>query len=87
MSKVLVVYASLTGNTEEMANLVEKGLQTEGVTVDKIDVIDVDLGTLEEYENIMLGAYTWGEGALPDEFVGRRLQFSYPDKVSLSLLR
>ncbi|MFN7249989.1 MAG: flavodoxin [Anaerobacillus sp.] len=69
MSKVLLVYASMTGNTEEMANLVEKGLQTEGVTVDKKDVIDVDLSTLEEYENIILGAYTWGEGALPDEFL------------------
>lgn len=69
MSKVLLVYASMTGNTEEMANLVEKGLQTEGVKVDKKDVIDVDLSTLEEYENIILGAYTWGEGALPDEFL------------------
>lgn len=69
MSKVLLVYASMTGNTEEMASLVEKGLQAEDVAVDKKDVIDVDLGTIEEYEYIMLGAYTWGEGALPDEFL------------------
>lgn len=69
MSKVLLVYASMTGNTEEVTNLVEKGLLSAGVSVDKKDVVDVDLGTIEEYDSIILGAYTWGEGALPDEFL------------------
>ncbi|OIJ18740.1 flavodoxin [Anaerobacillus alkalidiazotrophicus] len=69
MSNVLLVYASMTGNTEEMANLVEKGLKSEGITVDKKDVLSVDLSTLEAYDNILFGAYTWGEGALPDDFL------------------
>lgn len=69
MNKVLLVYATMTGNTEEMANLVEEGITSEGLTVDKKDVIDVDLSTIESYAEIMLGAYTWGEGALPDEFL------------------
>lgn len=69
MSKVLLVYATLTGNTEEMTDLVEAGITSEGLTVDKKDVIDVDISTIESYEAIMLGSYTWGEGALPDEFL------------------
>ena len=69
MSEVLLVYASMTGNTEEMANLVEKGLLEVGATVEKKDVVDVDASAIEEYQNILLGAYTWGEGALPDEFL------------------
>ncbi|SDZ09787.1 flavodoxin I [Evansella caseinilytica] len=69
MSKILLVYASMTGNTEEMADLVEEGVASEGVEVDKRDVMDVDISTIDEFDYIMLGAYTWGEGALPDEFL------------------
>ncbi len=69
MSKVLLVYASMTGNTEEQANLVEQGVTSEGVSVDKKDVVDVDFSTVQEYDAILFGAYTWGDGALPDEFL------------------
>lgn len=68
MSKVLVVFASMTGNTEEIADLIEEGLQSEGAVVDKYDVLDVDASKMEEYDSIILGAYTWGEGEIPDEF-------------------
>lgn len=68
MSKVLLVYASMTGNTEEMADLIEKGLQSEEIGVIKNDVLDVTASDIEEYDAIILGAYTWGEGELPDEF-------------------
>ncbi|MCE7792945.1 flavodoxin [Salipaludibacillus sp. CUR1] len=67
MSKVLLVYASMTGNTEEMADLVERGLESEGVTVDKKEVTEVDIDTLEEYDYCLFGVYTWGDGELPDE--------------------
>lgn len=69
MSKVLLVYASLTGNTEEMTDLVEEGVASEGVTVDKKDVFEVDINMIQEYDNIMFGVYTWGDGALPDDFL------------------
>lgn len=80
MSKVLLVYASMTGNTEELANLIEEGVISEGVTVAKKDVSDVDLSTIEEYNNIILGAYTWGEGELPDEFL-----YLYDDLETMDL--
>jgi flavodoxin I len=68
MSKVLLVYASMSGNTEEMADLIDQGLQKEGIEVDKNEILDVSASDMEEYDSIILGAYTWGEGELPDEF-------------------
>jgi len=65
----LIVYASMTGNTEELANLIGNGILDAGVTVDIKDILEVDVKDLLDYNAILLGAYTWGDGELPDEFL------------------
>lgn len=65
----LIVYASMTGNTEELAHLIGKGMQEAGATVVIKDVLEVDISNLLDYDGILLGAYTWGDGELPDEFL------------------
>ncbi|MDF2856877.1 MAG: flavodoxin [Neobacillus sp.] len=65
----LIVYASMTGNTEEMANLIGEGIQQSQITVDIKDILEVDVSELLHYDGILLGAYTWGDGELPDEFL------------------
>ncbi|ASB89828.1 flavodoxin [Bacillus sonorensis] len=69
MGKVLLVYASMSGNTEAMADLIEKGLLEGGAEVDRYEAMDIDAALFDEYEHIILGAYTWGDGDLPDEFL------------------
>ncbi|MFC0270728.1 flavodoxin [Metabacillus herbersteinensis] len=69
MSKVLLVYASMSGNTEAIADLLEKSLIESGVEVKKVEAFDADLSLFEEYKSILLGAYTWGDGDLPDEML------------------
>ncbi|WP_416148429.1 flavodoxin [Salipaludibacillus sp. HK11] len=69
MTKVLLVYASMSGNTEEMADFIEKGLLKAGMEVNKQEVVDIDASEMEDYSHIMLGAFTWGDGDLPDEFL------------------
>lgn len=68
MSKIIIVYASLTGNTEEMAELIAEGIRGTGATVDLKMVEDCNAVHLLEYDAYLLGAYTWGDGELPDEF-------------------
>lgn len=80
MTKVIIVYSSLTGNTEEMSEVIEKGVQEAGVEVVRKDAYDAKAEELLEYDGIILGAYTWGDGELPDEF----LDF-YEDMCELSL--
>jgi flavodoxin I len=65
----LIVYASMTGNTDEIANLIGKGIEEVGRTVVIKDIFDIDVEELKDYEGILLGAYTWGDGELPDEFL------------------
>lgn len=68
MGKVLLVYASMSGNTEAMADLIEKGLLEGGAEVDRHEAMDVDAALFNDYQYMIFGAYTWGDGDLPDEF-------------------
>ena len=65
----LMVFASMTGNTEEIANLISEGIHAEGGTVEIKDILEVDVKDLLDYDAILLGSYTWGDGELPDEFL------------------
>ncbi|WP_138754889.1 flavodoxin [Paenibacillus sinopodophylli] len=69
MSKVLVVYASMTGNTEEMAEAIAEGVKEAGAEVVLKEAFDASPAELNDYDAIIMGAYTWGDGELPDEFI------------------
>ncbi|MFQ6320052.1 flavodoxin [Bacillus halotolerans] len=70
MGKILLVYATMSGNTEAMADLIEKGLQEAEAEVDRFEAMDIDDAELfNDYEHFILGTYTWGDGDLPDEFL------------------
>jgi flavodoxin I len=70
LGKILLVYATMSGNTEAMADLIEKGLQEAEVEADRFEAIDIDNAQLfNDYDHIIMGTYTWGDGDLPDEFL------------------
>ncbi|HIW31799.1 MAG TPA: flavodoxin domain-containing protein, partial [Candidatus Paenibacillus intestinavium] len=65
MTKVIIVYSSLTGNTEEMSDLIERGVKATGIEVVRKDAYDAQAAELLQYDGIIIGAYTWGDGELP----------------------
>ncbi|OXM14061.1 flavodoxin [Paenibacillus herberti] len=69
MDKIIIVCCSMTGNTEEMADAIAEGVREVGAQAVIRDIMDVEASELEQYEGILIGAYTWGEGDLPDEFL------------------
>ncbi|PZD96073.1 flavodoxin [Paenibacillus sambharensis] len=69
MSRIIIVYASLTGNTEEMAETIAGGIRERGIEPEVVNVMDTRASELMSYDGILLGAYTWGDGELPDEFL------------------
>ncbi|WP_409341821.1 flavodoxin [Paenibacillus sp. MBLB4367] len=69
MKKIIVVYASMTGNTQDMAEAIAEGLREIGGEVTVKDAFDANASEFLEYDGIVLGAYTWGDGDLPDEFL------------------
>lgn len=69
MSKILMVFASMSGNTEEIANLVAEGIKQAGNEVEIKEIFHAAAKDLLEYDAILLGTYTWGDGELPDDFL------------------
>jgi len=69
LGKVLVLYTSLTGNTEVMAEAVLNQLdQYDGQVVSKSFAEDaLETEELLDYEAILIGIYTWVDGDLPFE--------------------
>lgn len=65
----LIVYASMSGNTEEIAHYIGEGIRGTGAAVEIKDILAVDTTDLQHYDGILLGAYTWDNGSLPDEFL------------------
>ncbi|MBP1907281.1 flavodoxin I [Paenibacillus turicensis] len=69
MSQYIVVYSSLSGNTEDIADLIGEGIKSTGHEVTVKDAMDCNASILKEYDAFCIGAYTWGDGELPDEFL------------------
>ncbi len=66
MKKIIILYYSRTGNTEEMAKLIEEGAKAEkdvDVQVKKIDIFSVK--SLMDYDGIVIGSPTY-YGAMAD---------------------
>lgn len=64
-----LVYASLTGNTEALCELIVEKFKDEkdiDVTMHLVEDMD-DFTILEESDAFIVATYTYGEGDLPDE--------------------
>ncbi len=64
-----IVYASLTGNTEEIVEYVAELLEDRGIRVSLIHCDDYEGTEFLEADICIVGTYTYGEGELPEEIV------------------
>lgn len=70
MGRILIVYASLTGNTRAGAEILENYLIDRGAEVDMLESYDADPFEFEDYDICIVGTYTYGMDAdLPDEIL------------------
>lgn len=67
--KVALVFASMTGNTEEITEIIAEKLKKLDVSYNlfQIDLDDLMADDLMDYQAILFGTYTWGDGDLPYE--------------------
>ncbi|MDP4086679.1 MAG: flavodoxin [Bacillota bacterium] len=68
MKTIIIAYASMSGNTEKMADYIAEGIREEGYEVELKSSLRTSVKDLLKYEGILLGAYSWG--GVPDEFIG-----------------
>ncbi len=69
MTRIILVYGSTMGNTEILAGSVVEGLESGNVEVTVRNVTEVEPEELTNYDMVILGCSTWGEGELQDDFI------------------
>lgn len=65
MTLAKIVYASATGNTEGISEILEAAFEDLGVEVERIEADDADDSTYEEADICVLATYTDGDGERP----------------------
>lgn len=69
MALAKIVYASMTGNTEEIADIVSEALENLDMEVEMNECTQVDADEFEDADICIVATYTYGDGELPDEIV------------------
>jgi len=67
MAVAKIVYASLTGNTEEIADIVAEALEEKGIEVEINECTQVDASDFLDADICVVGSYTYDDLLVPDE--------------------
>ncbi|MBF8418486.1 flavodoxin [Heyndrickxia coagulans] len=67
--KTIIVYSTMTGTTEFMAEQIAVALTEAGYAVDIAESTNTSTHELAGYDLILIGANTWDEGDLWDEMI------------------
>ena len=65
--KAVVVFATITGNNEDVADIITDALEDHGLEVEENEMTMADVADFEDADICVVCPYTYDEGALPDE--------------------
>lgn len=68
MTVAKIVYATMTGNTEGISEILEDNFTDLGVEVERIQAFDVDEDFFEDADICVIATYTYDEGEVPFDF-------------------
>ncbi|AKP66233.1 flavodoxin [Companilactobacillus ginsenosidimutans] len=67
MAKALIVYATITGNNQMVADILADQLDELGVDAVETEMSQTDPSDFQDYDICIVCVYTYDEGALPEE--------------------
>ena len=67
MAQAKVLFASITGNNEDIADIVAEALENNGIATEVDDISMVEVSEILDYDICVICPYTYDEGSLPDE--------------------
>lgn len=82
--KVAIVYSSVTGNTEELVQMVGSCFQTFSIVTQIYKVEEFPFSQLNEFQGLVIGTYTWGNGEIPPEMMALYREIESQDVRDLS---
>lgn len=62
-----VVYATITGNNEDIADIITERFEDRGVAVNQTEISQADASSFLDCDICVVCPYTYDEGALPEE--------------------
>ncbi|ANU09556.1 flavodoxin [Planococcus antarcticus DSM 14505] len=65
--KRAIVYTSVTGNTEQLAEMLQTAMLNQGLQSMLYRIEDFPLTALTSFDTLLIGTYTWGSGEIPEE--------------------
>ncbi|QHJ70052.1 flavodoxin domain-containing protein [Planococcus halotolerans] len=65
--RIAIVYASVTGNTQAVAEVLAECFQAKGFLPEVHEVSNFNANELKRYDIVVVGTYTWGSGEIPAE--------------------
>ncbi|WP_102028806.1 flavodoxin domain-containing protein [Salirhabdus sp. Marseille-P4669] len=63
--KIAIVYTSVTGNTKELAEMLFNIFKADFPSIEFYTIDEFPMERLHQYDGIIIGTYTWGNGNLP----------------------
>lgn len=83
MVSFLIAYASWSGNTQEVAELIEGTLTDNGIAVTTHRIGGgIEIPDPRQFDAMLIGSFTWDQGATPDEVKDFVADIGYkPDNV------
>lgn len=83
MVSFLIAYASWSGNTQEVAELIEETLTSNGIAVTTYRIGGgIAIPDPRQFDAMLIGSFTWDQGATPDEVKDFVADIGYkPDNV------
>lgn len=67
MAVAQIVYATITGNNEDIASIIADTLEENGLEVSMTEISQADISEFEAADLCIVCSYTYDEGSLPDE--------------------
>jgi len=82
MVSFLIVYATWSGNTQEVAELIQETLAAENLEVTMYRIGGGVIPNPRHFDAMLLGSFTWEQGSTPDEVKDFVADVGYkPDNV------
>lgn len=68
MTLAKIVYASQTGNTEGISELLESGFKDKGIDVERLESDDAEDDVFDDADIAVVATFTYGNGEIPFDF-------------------
>jgi flavodoxin I len=67
--KIAIVYSSVTGNTEELGQMVASCFRGFSIATQMYRVEEFPTSRINEFDGLVIATYTWGNGEIPTEMM------------------